>query len=270
MKTVGMILFILLSIWSLFSFETTKIILSGKYLYGNFVSNPTKIVGYILLLILLIIGLFVTINNGFKKPFANQMAAIEPIIPAFEERNYNTEKFKHSEYIKIYERLNRNTNKKLSDKEQVLKFIENSRFIYQNLPEIITKETSSNTQIFNMNRVTQVTMLRVEKYKHTIILISHNPKLEDRLSVYEYKNLPDNNKLRKISDEVFTDEILNTLRDNFEMWLNGGIIHGSAGLAVTTSRNLKGDWLWIGVPNPFNDYYLNDLIAENLGFQNRI
>ena len=271
MKTAGMVLFILLSIWALFSFETTRIILSGKYLYGNFITNPIKTLGYILLLLLIIIGFCLTLNNGFIKPFRNQMVAIEPIIPAFKERNYNVDSFKQSEFIKVYEKLNKNTNRNLSDKEQVLKFIENSKFVYQNLPKIIKTETTYNTQVFNMNRVTQVTILRVERYKHTIILISHNPNVEDRLlSVYDFKNLPDNNSLHKILDPVFTEEILNTMRDNFEMWLNGGFIHGSAGLAVTTSRNLDGEWLWIGVPNPFNDYNLNDLISESIGFQSRI
>jgi hypothetical protein len=271
MKTAGLILYTLMGIWAFYSFETTKITLTSKYLFANFISNPIKTSSYTLIIILIVFGFGIIINKGFINPIRNQISIIEPIFTAYEERNYDTKKFKRSEFIKIYEKLNKSTNKNLSDKQQVLRFLENSKSIYQNIPPIIQSGTTYNTKIFNMNRVTQVTMLRIENYKHTIIFISHNPsKADQSITVYDYQNLPDNNSLHQILDPIFTNEILNTLRNDFEMWLNGGSIHGSAGLSVTTSKNLDGEWLYIGVPKPFNDYNLNNLIAENLGFQNRI
>lgn len=271
MRAFFITLYIILGVWSLFAFETTKIVLTGKYLYGNFISNPLKISFYTIIILLFIFGFILTLNRGFINPIKNQIGAIEPIIPAFLERNYNVENFKREEFIKVFEKLNKDTNKNLNEEQQVLKFLENSKYVYQNLPIIIESETTYNTKVFNMNRITQATILKVEKYKHTIILISHNPNKPDRLvTSYNFEDLPDNKTLKNIVDPIFDDDKINEIRQTFEMWLSGGFIHGSAGLSVSTSKKLDGEWLWIGVPNPFNDYNLNNLVAESLGFQNRI
>ncbi len=270
MKTFGLILYTLMGIWAFYSFDTSKIILIGKYVIGNFVASPIKTSSFALALILTIICLGVVISKGFMKPIQNQMAVIEPIpIHWKEQLQYNVENFNRSEYIKLYETLNKNNNKNLSDRELILKFLENSKRVYRNLPEIIEEETQYNTKYVNFNRVTQVTMLKIKKYQHSILFISHNPNKPDRLvDIYNYDELPDNRILHQVLDPIFDDENLNKIRIQFDTWPNAGTIHGGVGFAASLSPVYE--WLWIGVPHPFKDHNLNNLIAESLGFQSLI
>ncbi len=267
MRTIFIILFIILTIWSIFSFDTARINLVARYYMANLSANPIKISFYTFCAVLLTITVFIVIYKGIAKPIRSQVKAIEPAFINFKDFNIKVNGSKTtSEYVKIYERL-RATNKKCSVKEQILKFIDDNRFFYTNYPMEFKNNPSFNQQ-YSMLEVTQITALRVNEFRHTILFVSHNPSLQDKkLSYFTYENLPDNDSLHQILDPVFTDKVLNTLRENFEMWLKRGSgIHGSVGLAVTIgNKKLDGDWMWIGVPDPFNsNNNLNNLLTESI------
>lgn len=267
MRTTAIIVFIILSIWSIFSFETYKIFLAARYYWGNILTSPARTIS-ITLLTLTIAFLFTIVTyKGLILPIRTQEKKIEAVYGEFKERNIEVDsslKFT-TEYLKIYNQLK--VGKRLPLKDEILKFIDNSKFFYSNLPTYFNENPDFNTCIFNMTPVTQVTALKIDNFQHTILFITHNINRPDKeINIYSYQNLPTNTNLHQILDPIFTDEILNTLRGNFEFWLAQGTgIHGSAGVAVTTHPSLNGDWLWIGVPEPFNkDNNLNNLLVENI------
>lgn len=267
MRTIVIILFIILTIWSIFGFETSNISLALKYFIANVLANPIKTILTLVGILGLATILCLFTHFTIIRPIRNQIEKIEPLAVEFKERNIKFELNSKtiSEYIKIYDQLR--SKKRLELNVQILKFIDDSKFVYSNLPDALKNYQELNTSIFNMNRVTQVTALKIEKYKHTILFISHNEKKADRqINFYKFDNLPENEILQTYLDSIFTDEILNPLRQNFEFWLKNNYgLHGSAGVALATKPNHDGEWMWIGVPEPFNENNnLSNLLAENV------
>jgi len=273
MKTTAIILYILLGIWAIFSFDEVRVKSAIKYLGANLVAQPYKTTIYLILVVLLSTALSLIVYYGFISPFKNQRSAIDPVYVGLIERNYNTADFKTSEYVVLYEKLKQSNDKNLNLRKKVLKFIDKSRFVYQNLPQIVKNNINYNTKIFNFNRVTQVTLIYIKKYRHTFLFISHNENKPDKeLKEHIFDVLPNNIEIKKIVDPIFPQECFELINSAFDRWLENKehTVHGSAGLYVHTDRSLDGRWLCIGIQEPNQNYNLNNLIAEVIGFQNQI
>ena len=125
-----------------------------------------------------------------------------------------------------------------------------------------------------MNYATQITALKIGKYKHTILFVSHNDGLPDKkVTLIKFDEFPSNEKLHKILDPIFDDKILDSMKENFDYWLKNNIgIHGSAGISVTIGNtDKKNKWMWLGVPEPFKDNKgLNLLLTESIWLPNKL
>jgi hypothetical protein len=267
MRTTAIILFIILGIWSIFSFETSRIFLAFKYYWSNILVFPIRTISITIIALVISSVLVIIVNKGIVNPIRLQQQKIENIKHEFEIRNikidFNSEMM--LSYLKIHDKLKSNGTSSIEN--EILNFIDNSRFFYNNLPAIFENNPEFNKQVFNMINPTQVVAIKIKRYKHTILFISHNKNFPDkRIKILSYEDLPSNLELHKILDSIFTDLILNTLKENFENWHKYNIgLHGSAGVAVATNPNLSGGWMWIGVPDPFNnENNLNNLLAENI------
>ena len=262
MKTIAIIVYIILGIWAIFSFDTEKLSLFFRYYVANILAEPIKTCLYTLAIPISIVCLY----KGIYKQIMNQTESIEPALSNFKDFNIKIDPINTTrDYIKIYNRLNTNEARK-DIKDQILKFIDDSRFFYKNYPSAFKNNIAFN-QMYDMSSSTQVTVLRIDKFKETILFISHNSNLPDKkISMYTYDKLPDNESLYKILDSAFTDKSLNILNDYYYSFEKNGVgQYGSAGVGVAAESVNKPKWMLLWLPDPFNaENNLNKLILESI------
>lgn len=253
---IGIIAFSIVA-WELFSDNA----LHFRYYIANVSANPIKTISLTLILGLLILIFFFFFSKWFGNPIESQIKTIEPAMEEFKNHNVKIDSIKRSmtsKYVAIYERL-KPINKKLSVEEQILKFMNDARFLYNNYPSAFNA-VEGFSRNYDMSKVTQVTALKIEKFKHTFLFVSHNPNEADlKLTYLKYEDLPDNKKLRQILDPVFEDDVLNWLRKEFENRLSKNSENPEKGYQHCSQ--IMGEWALIGVPDPFNNNnYLSNLL----------
>ena len=94
MKTAGIIIYILLGIWAIFSFDTEKINLFSRYYIGNIIANPYKYVSYSIICILMTIMLTFIFYKEFYLKIQNQAKIIEPALSNFKDFNIEIDSLK--------------------------------------------------------------------------------------------------------------------------------------------------------------------------------
>lgn len=258
-KILMIIFFALLGIWAAYSFDT----LWMRYFLSNLFAYPVKTISLTLCLILLILIFYLILVAGFIGPITNQVNAIEPAIEEFKNHNIKIDSIRlavTSEYVAIYERL-KPSDKKHSVEEYISKFMKDSRFLYKNCPSVFNSAVGFSKN-YDMSGVTQVTALRIEKFKHTFLFFTHNLNEPDQKLIYlKYEDLPNNKALHQILDPVFEDEVLDNLRMYFEDGLSKGLIVDSYKYEYSSQN--PGEWTLIGVPDPFNrNNYLSNLLRD--------
>lgn len=266
MKTIAIILYIILGIWALISFDTEKPGIVIRYYVANIIANPIKTVLYTFVIIVFTITSLLIFNKILYRPIVSQIKIIEPAFSNFKDFDIKFDSLNTTaEYVKIYERL-RMKSKKYSLEDQILNFIDDSRFFYKNYPACFKKNNNFN-QLYDLTDKTQVIVIRLEKYKETLLFIHHNPKLPDRkISTFTYEGLPSNFALSKILDPIFSSKNYSYINDYYDYFDKHGIgQYGSTGIGVANSSIKNHEWMLLWLPDPFNkDNNLNNLLAESV------
>ena len=270
MKTIAIILYIILGIWAVFSFNTEKINLVYRYLIANSISNPTRNLIYSLLTVTLTIGLIIIITKGFLYPIREKSKRIESVFNRIEAMDIPAKNLESTiQYVKIFDRLSAKDNQNFNDKQIIENFIKNSIYIHGNMLKYWAERPDFEFSVFNFTRVTQITALKIKEYKHTILLISHNPeKPNKQIRIFEYDKLPEIDSLKKVVDPIFTEEVLKTIKLSFDnSLLRGYNIDEPLGYCANNDQNSKPEWSWIGIPEPFEKFNFKIILGMAVGFR---
>lgn len=259
MKTILIVIYILLGIWALFSFDTVKPNIAFRYYLSNFSVNPFKIGLFTFLLFFLLIFSFFIVKSIFYENLISQYKSIEPIFTNFNENNIKVDTFKTTcEYVNVYEHF-KSLKKEKDIKKEVLNFIDNSRFFHKNYPKAFS---NSIAKCYNFPKNTQISIIRIEQYKETILFICQNENLKDKeVNNYVFEQLPNNDKLDLIFSSCADNSVISFINDYYDYFNKHGFgQYGSVGFCTFIDINYS----IIIVPDPFEEKILNDLLLERI------
>lgn len=260
----------LLSLWSIFSFDLEKPLIAFRYGFSFIVVYPFRFI--FLLAFLASVGfIFWTIYKPQLQVMNQTYVHAEPLLNNGERAGLKVKNIQGTlSYMRINKMLNEPIKTDSSFEVNLQDFIEKQRALWDELPPAF-RDPANNTGLISLPKPLQISYVKVEAWKHTVLFLYSDEALPDKRILHEHGDFSVTPSVQQLQFHApkIPEAIIEQVITAFNNWQTQAmsLYDAHMGFGYIGDPTPQHKFLVLFIPEPADRYDFNNILKGLVGYR---